>query len=88
MIFWDKKKNKKLIKERGISFYEISQIIQKEEFIEILENPSRKNQFIFIVDIRNYIYSVPFIFDEDDNIVLKTAYPSRKFNKIYGDQND
>lgn len=88
MIYWDKDKNKKLIKERNISFDEISQLIQNEDYIDILENPNRKNQFIFIINIKNYIYSVPFIFNENDNIILKTAYPSRKFNEIYGEQND
>ena len=41
---------------------------------------------IFIVRFKGYIYVVPFKIDEDDNIVLKTAYPSRKFNKKYGGQ--
>ena len=27
---------------------------------------------------------VPFVIDKDENIVLKTAYPSRKFHKIFG----
>ena len=85
MIYWDNEKNNKLIAERDISFYEISDIILREEYLDILENPSRKDQLIFIVSLKKYIYAVPFIIDQEDNIILKTAYPSRKFNKIYGE---
>ncbi|MFO7985499.1 MAG: hypothetical protein R6U38_06510 [Desulfatiglandaceae bacterium] len=86
MIYWDEKKNLKLIIERSISFDEISEIILREDYLDILENPNRKDQMIFVVRLRNYVYAVPFLIDNNENIVLKTAYPSRKFNKIYGDQ--
>ena len=86
MIYWDEDKNNKLITERNISFDEISEIILREEYLDILENPSKENQMIFIVRLNDYIYVVPFIIDENENIILKTAYPSRKFNKMYGDK--
>jgi uncharacterized DUF497 family protein len=86
MIFWDNEKNNKLIAERGISFDDVSELILKEEYQDILENPNKENQMIFIVRLKDYIYVIPFIIDEDENIFLKTAYPSRKFNKIYGDE--
>jgi uncharacterized DUF497 family protein len=86
MIFWDNEKNNKLIAERGISFDDVSELILKEEYLDILENPNKENQMIFIVRLKDYIYVIPFIIDEDENIFLKTAYPSRKFNKIYGDE--
>jgi len=85
MIYWDEGKNNKLITERNISFNEIAEILLREEYLDILENPNREDQLIFIICLQNYIYAVPFIIDEDENIILKTAYPSRKFNKIYGD---
>ncbi len=86
MIYWDEDKNKKLISERNVSFDEISEIILQEKYLNILENPNREDQMIFIVRLNDYIYVVPFIIDEDENIILKTAYPSRKFNKLYGEQ--
>jgi len=86
MIYWDEDKNNKLIAERNISFDEISEIILREKYLDILENPSKENQMLFIVRLNDYIYIVPFIIDENENIILKTAYPSRKFNKIYGDK--
>ncbi len=86
MIYWDDEKNQKLLRERNISFDEISGIILREEYLDILENPNRKDQKIFIVRYKDYIYVVPFKIDDDDNIILKTAYPSRKFNKKYGEK--
>jgi len=83
MIIWDDDKNQKLQNERDISFEEISEIMLRKEYFDILENPSRSNQQIFVVKINNYIYSVPFIIDEQSNIILKTAFPSRKLHKKY-----
>ena len=83
MIIWDDDKNQKLQSERNISFEEIAEIILRKEYLEILENPSRSNQQIFVVKINNYIYSVPFIIDEQSNIILKTVFPSRKLHKKY-----
>jgi len=83
MIIWDDEKDLKLQIERNISFSQISEIILRKEYLDILENPSRPNQQIFVVKLNNYIHSVPFIIDGESNIVLKTAYPSRKLNKQY-----
>ena len=83
MIIWDDDKNQKLQNERGISFDEISEIILRKEYLDILENPSRPSQQIFVIKLNNYIYSVPFIIDSQSNIILKTAFPSRKLNKKY-----
>jgi uncharacterized DUF497 family protein len=84
MILWDEKKNIKLIKERGVSFEVFADLILNRQYYEILENPSRKNQFIAIVSYDKYTYIVPFVLDEAENIVLKTIFPSRKYHKIYG----
>ena len=83
MIIWDDEKNQKLQLERNISFEQISEIILRKEYLDILENPSRPNQQVFVVKLNGYIHSVPFIIDDQSNIVLKTAYPSRKLNKKY-----
>ena len=83
MIIWDDEKNQKLQLERDISFEQISEIILRKGYLDILENTSRPNQQIFVVKLNGYIHSVPFIIDDQSNIVLKTAYPSRKLNKKY-----
>jgi len=35
------------------------------------------------VCLNDCIHIVPFVIDNEENIVLKTVFPSRKFNKIY-----
>jgi uncharacterized DUF497 family protein len=84
LIIWDDNKNQKLKTERKISFEEIAEIILRKKYLGILDNPTRPDQQIFIINLNDYIYSVPFIIDEQSNIILKTAYPSRKLNQIYG----
>lgn len=84
-ILWDSKKNDWLIINRNISFEEISEIILKKEYKDIIENPTRSDQYCFVIELSCYIWIVPFIIDEQKNIILKTAFPSRKYNKIFGE---
>ena len=86
-VIWDREKNKWLMLNRSISFEEITNLILDDNIIEILENPSRKNQQYFILEIKAYTWVVPFLLDEEDRIVLKTVFPSRKFHKKYGGKN-
>ena len=58
MIIWDEEKNKKLKKERNISFEDVAQIILEGGHKDILENPQKEDQFLFIVTLRNYTYAV------------------------------
>ena len=86
-ILWDKEKNRKLIAERGLSLEAFAALILEKKYIDILKNPSREEQKIFIIPYRDYTYVVPFIVDDRNygkNIVLKTVFPSRKYHKIYG----
>ena len=83
MIIWDEDKNKKLQEGRNISFEQVSEIILKKEYLDILENKSRPNQQIFVVKLNGYIHAVPFLIDDGSNIVLKTVFPSRKLHKRY-----
>jgi len=83
-IIWDEGKNEWLLINRGISFEEIAEIILNKKYLELLENPTRENQQYFILEIRNYTWVVPFIINEKEQIILKTAFPSRKFHKKYG----
>ncbi len=84
MIIWDDNKNQKLKSERKVSFEEIAEIILRKDYLDILDNPTRPDQQLFVVILNDYIYAVPFMIDEQSNIILKTAYPSRKLNQKYG----
>jgi len=82
---WSLQKNEKLQLERGISFEDVIFSIQHDGLMDILEHPQKNkfpNQRIFVVNINEYVFLVPF--DEDEDIVfLKTIIPSRKMTKKY-----
>ena len=71
-----------LKRERGIAFEEIAYLIESEQIIGIEENPGRPNQKMYILEIENYAILVPFV-ENDKEIFLKTAFPSRKYTKRY-----
>ena len=85
-IVWDEGKNKKLKDTRGVSFEDVAQLILDKKYLAVLENPARPGQMVFLVSYKAYTYAVPFVIDKEDNIVLKTVFPSRKFHKMYGEE--
>ncbi len=82
---WNPEKNKWLIEKRNISFEQAVFYIEKGGVLDIIENPKReryKNQKMFVLQIANYVYLVPFV--EDNYVIfLKTIIPSRKATKKY-----
>jgi len=87
-IIWDNKKNSKLISERGLSFDTFASLILDKKYLAVLKNPARAEQKIFIIPFNEYTYVVPFVIDNEYNIVLKTVFPSRKYHKIFGGKNE
>ncbi|MDP3900815.1 MAG: BrnT family toxin [bacterium] len=86
---WDAEKNELLIQERGINFEEVLVAIEGGYLLDIVEHPNKTkypDQKIFIVQIEEYVYLVPFVEDEE-KIFLKTIIPSRKATKKYINKN-
>jgi uncharacterized DUF497 family protein len=82
---WNKEKNRLLKTERDISFEEVYISIESGELLDIVEHPNQKkypNQKMFVLNINNYVYLVPFVEDEE-KVFLKTIIPSRKATKKY-----
>jgi hypothetical protein len=82
---WNDEKNALLKAERQISFDEIVLYIEMGFLLDVLENPDQekyKGQKIFVVQIENYVYLVPFV-ETETEVFLKTIIPSRKATKIY-----
>lgn len=82
---WDKEKNKKLKKERNISFEEIIFCIKNDGLIKIIEHPNKEkypNQKMYILKCKEYFYLVPFVENEKE-VFLKTIIPSRKIKNQY-----
>jgi hypothetical protein len=82
-LSWSSEKNELLKNERGISFEEIVYQIESGNLLGIEENPTRSNQKIYIIELNNYAYVVPFV-ENAQEIFLKTAFPSQKYSKRYG----
>jgi uncharacterized DUF497 family protein len=79
---WNHEKNEILKIKRGISFEEFALLIESGHIVGIKENQSRPNQKIFILEINNYAFIVPFV-EKDNEVFLKMAFPSRKYAKVY-----
>lgn len=88
VIFWNEDKNRKLRTERGIGFEDIVEKIVCGQVLDILEHRTRKNQKIFVIMLNGRVFAVPFVFTNDEDIFLKTIYPSRKPQRRYGKTRD
>jgi uncharacterized DUF497 family protein len=81
---YDLNKSEKLYTERGLSFEEIIALIESGHIIDVLEHPNQDKyhrQKIYLLDVNGYLWLVPFV-ETEDEIFLKTAFPSRKHNKL------
>jgi hypothetical protein len=87
-IVWDESKERTLYATRGILLSEIADLILQEQYVALLENPSRPDQMVIVLPYHGYMHVVPFMWDAEGNMVLKTAYPSRKFQHSHGGGNE
>lgn len=82
---WNADKNDELRFDRGVAFEEVVFSVVRGGLLDIIEHPNPKKypgQKIFIVDIDDYAYLVPFV-ETEDYVFLKTIIPSRKMTKKY-----
>jgi len=82
---WNSDKNDTLLEERGITFERAVYLIENTGLIDVIAHPNQKKypgQKMFIVNIENYAYLVPFVENENE-IFLKTIIPSRKATRKY-----
>ncbi len=83
-ISWEPEKERMLRKDGGIEIREIADLITEGKYNAVVENPSRRSQFIFVLPYHGYTHVVPFVIAKDEGVVLKTVFPSRRFHQIYG----
>ncbi|MDO8625536.1 MAG: BrnT family toxin [Candidatus Diapherotrites archaeon] len=82
---WNEEKNGLLKAERQVSFEDVVFYIEMGFLLDVLEHPNQekyKGQKIFVVQVADYVYLVPFV-EEEHEIFLKTIIPSRKATKKY-----
>jgi hypothetical protein len=78
-------KNHLLIKERGISFEDVIVALGDGRLLDVIKHPQEKyaKQQIYIINIDDYVYLVPFVKKDEQTVFLKTIFPSRKLTKQY-----
>ena len=86
-IRYSLEKNEILKRERDISFEDIILALESGNLLDDVEHPNQEkypnqNIFIILVQVKDYVYLVPYVEDEK-SIFLKTIIPSRKMNKKY-----
>jgi hypothetical protein len=82
---WSDEKNELLKKLRGVSFEQVILAIVSGDLIDRIKHPNPDkypNQKVLLVRIENYIYSVPYV-EDDEKIFLKTIIPNSKATKRY-----
>jgi len=80
---WNNEKNKKLKEERNVCFDDIVIAIENNKILDIIENKRKyPNQKVYIIEINNYAYLVPFV-EDVNQIFLKTIITSSKATKKY-----
>ena len=82
---WNAEKNEQLKAERSISFEDVVTHIEQGAVLDVLTHPNQEKypgQRIFVVQMYNYAWLVPFV-EDTDHIFLKTIIPSRKATRQY-----
>jgi hypothetical protein len=87
-IIYDRQKAEKLLKERKIDLVEIALLMKEKQYIEIIVHDKRPGQQMCILEYKGYVHVVPIVAQGEDKIVIKTVYPSRKYNKKYGGKDE
>lgn len=84
---YSKEKDEFLKKKRGVGFSEVVKAIKTGSLLDNIDHFNKTkypSQKIFVVRIKDYIYSVPYVIDKERKVTfLKTIYPSRKLKKLY-----
>ena len=82
---WNDEKNELLKKLRGVSFEQVVLAIVSGDLIDRMKHPNPEkypNQRVFFVKIEDYVYSVPYV-EDDEKMFLKTIIPNSKATKKY-----
>jgi hypothetical protein len=80
---WNEDKNNLLKKsDRKISFEEVVYALKNKKLLDVISSPTHDHQHCFVLNINDYVYIVPYV-QAQNEVFLKTIYPSRKHTKYY-----
>jgi hypothetical protein len=85
-IKFSEEKNELLKATRNVSFEDVLETLKKKKLLADIAHPNQKrlHQRIYVVKLRGYAYSVPYVINnKKQEIFLKTIYPSRALTKLY-----
>ncbi|MBI3620440.1 toxin [Candidatus Roizmanbacteria bacterium] len=82
---FNEEKNILLKKSRGINFGDILRAVKEGKMLDDIEHKSSKykHQRVLVVQVKSYIYAVPYVKNSQGILFLKTLYPSRTLIKRY-----
>ena len=83
---WNEEKNERLRKSRGVGFDEIIEVLDNKSILDIRQHPNKQKfskQFLMYVKFKDYVYVIPFVYENKTTIFLKTIYKSRKAKKEF-----
>jgi len=82
---WSDEKNERLKRDRKVSFEAVLFHIERGDLLDIVAHPNQEKyggQKMFVVNIENYVYLVPFV-ETEEEVFLITVIPSRKATRKY-----
>ena len=77
-VRWSLVKSERLKRTRGASFEDLIQ----SKLLAVKRHPTKAHQNIMLFEYQGYVWVVPYVADENE-IFLKTLYPSRKYTKLH-----
>jgi hypothetical protein len=83
---WNAEKDDWLVEQREISFREVADAIGEGHAVALLPHHNQQRypgQRIYYVEVRRYIYMVPFVTEPDGTRFLKTIIPSSEATRYY-----
>lgn len=86
-VRYDEGKALKVLQKHGVDMEDVRQEIIAERFDvqDVVNQDGHPGQKMFIVLVNGYAHCVPFVIEQDGTIFLKTAFPSRIFQRRYED---
>lgn len=83
---WNEEKNHWLAQNRGITFEDIVTAVKSGKLLYQGRHHNKckyEHQYIVVVEVNEYAFFVPFVWQENNKAFLKTIIPSRKMTKRY-----
>ena len=84
---WNPEKNQQLINQRGVSFSDVVESINRDGLVDTYVHPNQRrypDQSVYVVDIHGYLYLVPYVEQDERTRFLKTIIPNQRAMRRYG----